>query len=87
MYNKEQRTDTEVSTPHLQAHHLYVCPQDSAELHRHITFRNYLRTHPESAMKYGKIKEMAARQFPDDIDKYITLKAPFIEEIYHLCGL
>ena len=31
----------------LPKHHLYVCPQDSAELHRHITFRDYLRTHPE----------------------------------------
>ena len=29
--------------PHLQKHHLYVCPQNSAELHRHITFRDFLR--------------------------------------------
>ena len=28
---------------HLKKHHLYVCPQSSAELHRHITFRNFLR--------------------------------------------
>ena len=29
--------------PHLQTHHLYVCPQFSKELHRHLTFRNFLR--------------------------------------------
>ena len=29
--------------PHLQTHHLYVCPQQSRELHRHITFRDFLR--------------------------------------------
>ncbi len=29
--------------PHLQWHHLYVCPQYSEELHRHITFRNFLK--------------------------------------------
>ena len=29
--------------PHLQTHPLYVCPQQSRELHRHITFRDFLR--------------------------------------------
>ena len=73
--------------PHLQNHHLYVCPRDSAELHRHITFRDYLRTHPEAVRKYSRVKETAAQLFPDDIDKYIGYKSPCIEEIYALCGL
>lgn len=30
---------------HLQTHHLYVCPEDSAELKRHLAFRDYLRSH------------------------------------------
>ena len=47
--------------PHLQKHHLYVCPQNSKELHRHITFRDFLRSNPESAEKYGAVKEEAAR--------------------------
>ena len=42
---------------HLQNHHLYVCPQDSVELHRHITFRNFLRNHPEAIKKYSAVKE------------------------------
>ena len=49
--------------PHLQNHHLYVCPRDSAELHRHITFRDYLRTHPEAVRKYSRVKETAAQLF------------------------
>lgn len=73
--------------PHLQKHHLYVCPQDSAELHRHITFRDYLRTHPEAVRKYGAVKETAARLFPEDIDQYIAYKAPCIAELYRECGL
>ncbi|MBO5701874.1 MAG: GrpB family protein [Clostridia bacterium] len=73
--------------PHLQKHHLYVCPQYSEELHRHIAFRDYLRANPEAAGKYGKVKEEAARLFPDDIDKYIEYKSPCIEEMYKLCGL
>lgn len=72
--------------PHLQKHHLYVCPQDSEELHRHITFRNFLKSHPE-AVKHSRIKEIAAQQFPDDINQYIAYKSPCIEELYRLCGL
>lgn len=72
---------------HLQEHHLYVCPQDSKELHRHITFRNYLREHPEAAAKYGKVKENAAKLYPHDIEKYLAYKSPCIREIYTLCGL
>ena len=72
--------------PHLQTHHLYVCPQYSAELHRHITFRDYLRTHPEAANEYSKVKEKAAQLFPDDIDSYIEFKSPCIAKLYKLCG-
>ena len=73
--------------PHLKKHHLYVCPQYSEELHRHIRFRDYLRSHPEEAKKYGEVKEMAAKLFPDDIDQYIKYKTPCIEELYKKCGL
>ena len=73
--------------PHLKKHHLYVCPQDSEELHRHITFRDFLRSHPEAVRKYGQTKEMAAKLFPNDIDGYIRYKSPCIEELYRLCGL
>ena len=73
--------------PHLMKHHLYVCPQYSKELHRHITFRDFLRSNPEAAKKYGTVKEEAARLFPDDIDKYIEYKSPCIQELYEMCGL
>ncbi len=73
--------------PHLLKHHLYVCPQDSRELHRHITFRDFLRRNPEAAQKYGKVKETAAQLFPEDIDGYMAYKAPCIAELYELCGL
>ena len=72
---------------HLRKHHLYVCPKDSAELHRHIAFRDYLKTHRDAVEKYSRVKEEAARLFPDDIDKYIEYKSPCIEELYAACGL
>lgn len=66
----------------LPKHHLYVCPEDSAELHRHIAFRDYLHNNPEAVTEYSRIKEEGARIFPDSIDDYIKHKAPCIEEIY-----
>ena len=73
--------------PHLMTHHLYVCPRDSGELHRHVTFRNFLRRHPEAVKQYSTVKETAARLFPDDIDRYMAYKAPCIQALYAQCGL
>ena len=73
--------------PHLTAHHLYVCPQDSKELRRHITFRDFLRGNPEAVKRYSQVKETAAKLFPNDINKYIEYKSPCIEELYRQCGL
>ena len=84
---KDREAFKYVDKPHLQKHHLYVCPQYSEELHRHITFRDFLRNNPELAKKYGSVKETAAQLFPDDIDKYIEYKSPCIEELYKMCGL
>ncbi len=72
---------------HLQKHHLYVCPEDSPELKRHIAFRDYLRTHPDAVREYSHIKEEAVKQFPDDIERYIGYKSPFIEKIYAEIGI
>ena len=73
--------------PHLMTHHLYVCPSDSEELHRHITFRDFLRGNPEAVKRYSQVKEKAAELFPNDIDGYIQYKSPCIEELYRECGL
>ena len=67
---------------HLRKHHLYVCAKDSDELKRHLSFRDYLRTHSDAVKEYGRIKEEGARLYPNDIDSYIEYKAPFIENIY-----
>ncbi len=71
----------------LPTHHLYVCPQFSAELRRHTAFRDYLRSHPDAAQRYGEVKEEGARLFPHSIDDYIAHKSPCIEEIYKLCRI
>ena len=72
---------------HLRRHHLYVCPERSPELKRHIAFRDYLRSHPEAVTEYSRIKEEAAALYPHDIEKYIGYKSPFIESIYRIIGV
>lgn len=72
---------------HLMKHHLYVCNKENEELHRHITFRDYLRQHEEEKERYSAIKKELALKFPYDIDSYIEGKQPVILEIYKKCGL
>ena len=64
------------------SHHLYVCPEDSPELTRHIAFRDWLRAHPVQAEKYSEIKKKGARLFPYNIEGYMEYKSPYIHEIY-----
>jgi GrpB-like predicted nucleotidyltransferase (UPF0157 family) len=73
--------------PHLQRHHLYVCPQYSEELRRHMTFRDFLRSNRQAVERYSRVKEKAAELFSDDIDGYIAYKSPCIEELYRISGL
>ena len=72
---------------HLRNHHLYVCTEDSPELRRHLTFRDYLRADAEAVREYSRIKEEAAALYPYDIDGYIAHKSPLIERIYAEIGL
>ena len=72
---------------HLREHHLYVCPKDSLELKRHIAFRNYLLTHHDAVREYSRIKEEGAKLYPNDIERYIEYKTPFIEKIYEEIGI
>lgn len=67
---------------HLQCHHLYVCPEESKELKRHLAFRDYLRNHPDAVATYGAVKMEAAQLFPENIESYIAYKSSVIEEIY-----
>ena len=71
----------------LMTHHLYVCPKDSKELFKHITFRDFLKNNSALASEYSKVKEQAAVLYPDDIDKYMEFKSEIIEKIYKKCGL
>ena len=73
--------------PQHMSHHLYVLSADSEELKRHLTFRDWLRSHPQDREAYARVKLAAAQQFPGDIAAYIDAKSDVIFEIYQRCGL
>lgn len=69
------------------AHNLYVCHEGSAALRDHLTFRDYLRTHPETAEIYADLKRTLARQFPEDVERYAVAKTDFIPGILEVAGI
>lgn len=73
--------------PQLMRHNLYVLPADAHELRRHLTFRDWLRSHPQDREAYAQVKIAAARKFLDDISAYIDAKSDVILDIYKRCGL
>ena len=68
------------------AHHLYVCARGSRELHRHVRFRDHIRTHPGTATQYDSLKRTLAQRHPHDIEAYIEGKSAFIEGILAVDG-
>lgn len=61
--------------------HVHVFAKESSEIARHLTFRNYLREHPQEAERYQAVKIAAAEKFPFDIESYMDYKNSIIQEI------
>jgi len=56
-------------------HHLYVCPSSSAELKRHLLFRDYLREHIDIRNEYIKIKKEILHKYgAEDRESYVQAK-------------
>lgn len=62
-------------------HHLYVCSVDTPNLHEHLLFRDYLRTHPAEAAAYGALKMKLAEQYGEDRDGFTDAKTEFVQSI------
>jgi len=65
----------------LQAHHLYVCPPDSAELRRHLAFRDYLRANPSATEQLSALKLAVAAEVGDNREAYQRGKAWLVEQL------
>jgi GrpB-like predicted nucleotidyltransferase (UPF0157 family) len=65
----------------IRTHHIHTFATESAQVKRHLAFRDYMNAHPEAARAYGELKQQLAQQFPTDIQGYMDGKAAFIREI------
>jgi GrpB-like predicted nucleotidyltransferase (UPF0157 family) len=72
------RKDNEVG---IRTHHIHIFSVGSDQIERHLAFRDYMRSHSEDAQRYSELKQKLAKQYPDDIEKYMDGKAEFIQEI------
>ncbi len=65
----------------LPPHHLYVCPRGSAELRRHLAFRNFLRADPAWASRLSALKRSLCDRHGDDREAYMAGKDALVREI------
>lgn len=64
-----------------RSHHVHIYQVRSKEIHRHLAFRDYLKSYPDIMERYSELKERLAQQFPYDIDSYIKGKELLAKEI------
>ncbi len=65
----------------IRTHHIHTFETGSPQIDRHLAFRDYLISHPETALEYSKLKQQLAQKYPHDIESYMDGKAEFISEI------
>jgi GrpB-like predicted nucleotidyltransferase (UPF0157 family) len=64
-----------------ETHHVHMVPVSSDFWSEHLLFRDYLRTHPQAAEEYGKLKRGLADRFRTDREAYRAGKVPFIDTV------
>ncbi|MBE9030332.1 GrpB family protein [filamentous cyanobacterium LEGE 11480] len=65
----------------IRTHHVHMFPNGSAQVTRHVDFRDYMIAHPEVAQQYSDLKRQLAQQHPTDIEAYMDGKHDFIQNI------
>jgi GrpB-like predicted nucleotidyltransferase (UPF0157 family) len=61
--------------------HLHIFQTGSAEIERHLIFRDFLIAHPGKARQYAQLKTQLARKYSADIEAYQAGKKEFIQAI------
>ena len=65
----------------LRTHYLHITPLGSSVWQNAITFRDYLRNHPDVADDYQKLKESLASTHASNREKYTSGKSGFIHSV------
>lgn len=65
----------------VRTHNLHVFEAGSAQVVRHLAFRDYMIAHPADAREYSELKRRLAQEHPRSIDGYMDGKDGFIKEM------
>lgn len=77
----ERRYFRKGDPPKEQHYHLHMVELKSDFWKRHLLFRDYLRTHPETAQRYYELKKRLANEHGSDREGYTEAKTSFIETV------
>ena len=64
-----------------RTHHVHAFQTDSADIGRHLYFRDYLKSHPKDAEEYADLKIKLAQQFANDRRSYVLSKQDFVKTL------
>ncbi|MDP1881010.1 MAG: GNAT family N-acetyltransferase [Parachlamydiaceae bacterium] len=65
----------------VRTHNVHVYQENDPEISRYLKFRDWMRSHPDDAENYAKLKEGLAAKFPEDILQYCNGKDAFVASI------
>jgi GrpB-like predicted nucleotidyltransferase (UPF0157 family) len=63
----------------IRTHHIHGFEVNSAQIERHLAFRDYMISHPEDAQQYSELKRELANKYHDNIQGYMDGKNGFIK--------
>jgi GrpB-like predicted nucleotidyltransferase (UPF0157 family) len=63
-----------------RTHHVHMVPKGH-ELWHCLAFRDYLRSHPDDALRYATLKQHLSEEYKTDREMYTQAKTEFIKEI------
>jgi GrpB-like predicted nucleotidyltransferase (UPF0157 family) len=69
-----------------RTHHLHVCERAGIYWQRIITFRDYLRAHPDEADRYAALKRDLEVHFGTDPRRYTAAKAEYVRTVVERGG-
>ena len=64
-----------------KTYNVHVYQEGDPEISRYLKFRDWMRSHPDDAENYAKLKEGLAAKFPEDILQYCNGKDAFVASI------
>jgi GrpB-like predicted nucleotidyltransferase (UPF0157 family) len=67
-----------------RSHHVHAFASGDLNVGRHLAFRDYLRSHPEVAAEYARLKMRVAQECGNDIARYCDGKDAYVKQIESL---